>query len=443
VLNESDCKRIIDRAISASTADEVHVAVSSEHTSHLRFARNSPSTSGTYANVTLSVRSVLGSRSGSVTVNQIDDEAIATAVARAEEIACLAPEDPEHVAALPPQTYVEVDSFHGSVLDRGIRQMAEGVSVCLRDAVDRGLSAAGFVSADASAEAIGNSRGLFGFHRWTRAHVSETVRTDGGDGSGWAAAVGDAVDRLDFAKVSATAMDKAVRSARPRALPPGKYVTILEPACVAELVQSLVFDLRARSADEGRSFFSRPDGGNRRGERLFPEAVSIYSDPTDVEVPGRSWDDDGLPQVRRDWIREGTLANLLYDRFWAEKQGVAPIPRPSNVIMAGGTGTVADLIRTTERGVLITSLWYIRSVDPRTMLMTGLTRDGVFWIEDGEIAYPVTNFRWNDSPVRVLKGIEAMSSAVRVSPRSWASSTVKVPALRVREFELSSVSEAV
>jgi predicted Zn-dependent protease len=444
MLTREQAKQVIDKAVALSKADEVHVSLGSDESTHIRFARNEPSTSGNATDVSLSVESSFGKRSGSYGVNQLDDRSIERAVRQSEAIAMLAPEDPEHMPGLGPQSYVDIPhAWRDSVPERGPAQIAQGVATCIRAAAAVKLVAAGYAETEAAASAMGNSHGLFGFHRSTRASFSETVRTADATGSGWASGVGREVGDIDFARCSRVAIDKAVRSARPQPLDPGKYVAVLEPACVGNLVGMMLWSMNARSADEGRSFFSKPGGGNRLGETLFPDQVSIHSDPSDPDVPGGPWGGDGLPQVRRAWIDKGRIANLACDRFWAQKQGVEPVPGPGNTIMAGGTGTTEDLIKDTKRGVLITSFWYIRGVDPRSMLFTGLTRDGVFLIENGEIVKPLTNFRWNDSPIRVLKLIEAMSASERVSPRSWTSPTVKVPALRVTEFELSSVSDAV
>jgi predicted Zn-dependent protease len=448
VLTREEAKRVIDRAVSASKADEVHVEIQSEQTAHLRFARNLPNTSGTFEDRSVSITSTFGRRSGTYTVNQLDDASIDRAVAKSEEMARLAPEDPEFLAGIGPQAYADVAAGFRQELQAGLRegasaQLAEGVGTCLDAARDRGLVTAGFATASANANAIGNSRGLFGYDRNTSAHFSQTVRTADAKGSGWAASTGRALGDINFLANSTIAIDKAVRSKDPKPLAPGKYVTILEPACVADLVTRFMGGMDARAADEGRSYFSNAKGGNRLGEKLFPDGVTISSDPEDSKAPGLPWGEDGVPQKRRPWVGKGSVENLVYSRFWAQKNGREAVPRPSNVLMAGGSGTTEDLIKDTKRGVLITSLWYIRGVDPKTMLFTGLTRDGVFWIENGEIVHPVTNFRWNDSPVRVLKNIEAMAATQLVSTRESSANTIVVPALRVREFELSSVSDAV
>jgi predicted Zn-dependent protease len=284
---------------------------------------------------------------------------------------------------------------------------------------------------------------LSGHLRRTDASFSQTVRTPDGGGSGWAAGVGNSVREIDYARCGSVAIQKAQASVQPRPLAPGKYVTILEPSCVATLMQILSFSMNARSAEEGRSYFSEPGGKTKLDQQLFPASVSIRSDPNDPQAPGAPWGNENLPQAPRTWIDRGRLTSLYCERFWAEKHERPAVPPPSNVLMSGGQGSLEDLIADTPRGVLITSLFYVRFVDPRTLLLTGLTRDGVFWIENGRISHPVTNFRWNESPVRVLKNLDAMTASMRAGPREGLVSTVLVPALRVKEFELSSVSDAV
>lgn len=467
MLTEEEARRVVQRVLAVSQAEDVEIRLRAEETSHLRFARNSPSTSGFFADQSLTVESSFGLRSASATVNQLDDATLLEVVRRSEALARLAPEDPEHMPGLGPQTYPAVTGYDARAAESPEEHMARGTALCIEQARARGLVAAGFSTLELDASVIGNRRGLFGYTRSSRASFSLTARTgkdglapdamrsaidptkppapdgdQGASGSGWASSVAGSVAGLDYAGCAATAIDKAVRSREPRDLPPGKYLTILEPSCVATLVGSLIFDMDARSADEGRSFFSAPEGKSRLGEQLFPDSIDISSDPSDREVPGMPWGADGLPQASRRWIERGRVASLSCDRFWAQKQQREAIPGPSNILMAGGQGSVRDLIAGTERGVLITSFWYIRDVDPRTLLLTGLTRDGVFWIEDGKIAYPVRNFRWNDSPVRVLKNVEAMSQSARVLERNGDGS-VRVPALRVKDFELTSVSDAV
>jgi len=443
VLDADQAKALCDRVLARSRADQLHVSVSGGTTTNLRFARNSPSTSGSADDLDIGIRAVFGKRSGSVSVNQTDDASLEAAVRRAEEIARMAPEDPETMPALGPQRYPTIaGAWDDDTAARGSEQIAAGAARCIDEARRRDLVAAGFTDVRAGAQAIANSAGLFGWHRSTSAYVSETARTRDASGSGWASSGARRIAAVDFAGVVASAAAKAQASASPRPLAPGKYPTILEPACVANLLQLLGFAMDRRSADEGRSFFSRPGGGNRIGEKLFGDGIHVWSDPADPDVPGMPWGDDGVPQGRRDWISEGRLTALRTDRYWASQAGVEPVPGPANVLMAGGKGSLDQLIAATERAVLVTSFWYIRLLDPRTILFTGLTRDGVFWVENGKIQHPVSNFRWNESPIAVLKNVAAMSAPVLTPPRPDRT-PYRVPALLVKEFTFSSASDAV
>jgi predicted Zn-dependent protease len=220
----------------------------------------------------------------------------------------------------------------------------------------------------------------------------------------------------------------------------------MAPEAVSDLVSRLAFAVDARRADEGRSAFSAEGGGTKLGEKIVDERVRLWSDPQGLgsaPYTGDLWSDpqdlrgDGLPVEPMTWVEDGVLKNLSYSRFWAEEQGKQPTGRAVSLRMAGTDKSMEDLISETQRGVFVTRLWYIRSTDPRTISYTGLTRDGTFWIEDGEIQYPVNNFRWNDSPLSVLSSLEDMSRAFRVR------SSREVPAIRVGEFNFTSVSEAV
>jgi predicted Zn-dependent protease len=241
-------------------------------------------------------------------------------------------------------------------------------------------------------------------------------------------------------------MQKALASVNARALEPGKYTVILEPAASVDLLQNMMGSMDGRNADEGRSFLSKKGGGTRLGEKLFDERVTIYSDPTNPEIPTSAFGGggggrfgggaDGRPQEKVTWVDKGVVKNMYYSRFWADKKGVKATPPPAAVIMAGGTQSLADLIRGTEKGILVTRLWYIRAVDPQTLLYTGLTRDGTFYIENGQIKFPVKNFRFNESPVIMLNNLEAMGKPVRIGGNL-------IPPLKIRDFTFSSLSDAV
>jgi predicted Zn-dependent protease len=217
---------------------------------------------------------------------------------------------------------------------------------------------------------------------------------------------------------------------------------ILEPAAVAVLLERIFFGLDARQADEGRSFLSKAGGGTKLGEKMVDERVNIYSDPLNPELPTSTWTGDGRPQEKISWIEKGVVKNLSYSRYWAEKKGVKAIPGPDGAIMEGGTKSLEELIAGTKKGVLVTRLWYIRDVDPQSLLLTGLTRDGTFYIENGKIQYPIKNFRFNESPVIMLNNLEELGKVERtVSVESNAN--YLLPPLKIRDFTFSSLSDAV
>jgi predicted Zn-dependent protease len=443
MLSREQGRAIVQQVLAKSRADEVTVTLEVSSTTHLRYARNTPSTSGQQSDQVLTVESSFGKRSASATVNQVDPRTLAEVVERSEQLARLAPVDPERLPALGPQAYPEVAAYDPTVDTSAAADIVRGTALCIEAARAAGLTAAGYSQAAAAASWLGNRRGVEGFHRRSEASFSQTVRTPEGDGSGWAAGVGNAVSAIDYGHCSRVSIAKAAGSVKPRPLAPGKYVTILEPSCVASLMQLLLLSMNQRSADEGRSFFSEPGGRTKLGQKLFPESVTIRSDPGSSLAPGMPWGAESLPQTARTWIDRGRIQSLFCERFWADKHEREAVPPPSNLLMSGAEGSLDELIADTKRGVLVTSLFYIRVLDPRTLLFTGLTRDGVFWIENGKISHPVTNFRWNESPARVLANVDAMTRAVRAPARENMATTSSVPALRVKEFELSSISDAV
>jgi predicted Zn-dependent protease len=199
-----------------------------------------------------------------------------------------------------------------------------------------------------------------------------------------------------------------------------------------ELLQNMFFSMGARQADEKRSFLAK----TKIGDKLLDERVSIYSDYLNEEVPASAWNQEGLPQEKRYWIEKGVLKNMMYSRFWAKQKNVNPVPMPSNFIMEGTNTTTEELIKNTKKGILVTRLWYIRPVDPQTLLYTGLTRDGTFYIENGKIKYPIKNFRFNESVVIMLNNIEALGKQQRINGNL-------IPTMKVRDFTFTSLSEAV
>lgn len=431
---------LMDRLLERTSADHATVSIESWTSSNLRFARNMVTTSGETTDHEVSVTVTFGSRTGTASTNQLDDASLDEVVRTAETLARLSPDDPEFVPPLGPQEYATVVAWQEP---SGPDATAGHVQTVIERAEADQLVAAGFARQSHGTSFLANNAGLRAEHRWSDATLSATLRTADGRGSGWANRVAGRAQELDAAGLADVAARKAVASVGAQPMEPGVVPAILEPACVASLVQTMTWSMNARQADEGRSFFSK-EGGNRLGERLLSPEFSLRSDPTDPRAPRSPWQaDTGQPRGATTWFDAGVLRTLPRDRFWAQKTDTDAVPRPSNLLMDGGTGAVEDLVRGMARGVLITSLWYIRGVDPRTMLFTGLTRDGVFRVEDGEIVAPLTNFRWNDSPIAVFGAIEAMSAPMRVSPRGSTSTRFVVPAVHTKAFTLSSVSDAV
>jgi predicted Zn-dependent protease len=250
---------------------------------------------------------------------------------------------------------------------------------------------------------------------------------------------------INASAIGARAIQKAELSRSAVALEPGNYTVILEPNAVGDLVANMLGFFGARQADEGRSFLSKKGGGNRLGEKLFGEQINIYTDPNYAAAPGSPFDGASLPTRRADIVREGVVKNLNYNRYWAKKQSKEPTPGASNIIIEGGNVSIEEMIKSAERGILVTRLWYIRLVDPQSVLFTGLTRDGTFLVEQGRIKSAISNFRFNESPVKMLNNVEAMSPVVRItgSERVGANLPVLAPALKVRDFSFTSLSEAV
>jgi len=262
------------------------------------------------------------------------------------------------------------------------------------------------------------------------------VRTADGTGSGFVQRDYNDVSKLNTQTATEIAMQKALASVNAKALEPGKYTVILEPTAAHDLILNMMRNMDGRSADEGRSFLGKKGGQTRLGEKLLDERVTIYSDPTNTEVPGSPFASDGRPQEKVTWFENGVVKNMYYSRFWAEKKGVKAIPSPNGIIFPGGNDSLADLIKGTEKGILVTRFWYIRTVDPQTLLYTGLTRDGTFYIENGQIKHPVKNFRFNESPVIMLNNVEAIGKPVRTNGSL-------IPPLKIRDFTFTSLSDAV
>ena len=442
-MSREEAQRIIESAIRMSKADGVSVNVSANVTGNTRFAANQLTTSGIIAQRGFAVESFFGAKHAVVTTDDLSEASIRRAVEQSERLAKLAPDDPEVMPALPRQSYTQVNAFHEATVAATPEDRARAAMTALDTTRKAGnLHAAGFIVTGANVTAQGNKAGMFAYHASTTANYTLTVRTADGTGSGWAAADDHDWSKLDYRSVSTRAIDKAKGSQNAVAIEPGKYTVILEPQAVGDLVQLAVFYMDARSSDEGRSPFVKKEGGNKIGEKIADSRVTIISDPADPQLAGQPFDGDGLPLGRQVWVENGVLKQLYYSRFWAKKQNKTPTGGPSTVKMLGGSSTPEQMIASTERGLLVTRLWYLREVDPRTALYTGLTRDGVFLVENGKVTKAVKNFRFNESPLFLLNNIEALGPTQRLAGTE-AGGDVVMPWIKARDFNFTSLSEAV
>ncbi len=443
VLTRQECERVVARVLEASRAEGCQVNLSSNVTRNIRFAANQLSTAGGVEDANLGVQSSFGPKHAVVSTNDLSDESIRRVVQQSEALARLAPDDPEAMPELPRQQYQAVPAYFDATANLAPADLARAALAALEATRQAGdVTAAGFIAAGAATTCVANKSGQFAFHRSTTSNYTLTVRTADGTGSGWAATDDKDWRRLDIQGVVRRAVEKARGSANPVAIEPGRYTVIMEPQAVGDLVQLMAFALDARQADEGRSAFASPNGGTRIGDRIVDARVTIVSDPADPQVLSQPFDGQGLPLGRQVWVDQGVLRQLSYSRFWARRQNREPTGFPTGVKMLGGDSSLDRMIASTERGVLVTRLWYLRQVDPRTILYTGLTRDGTFLVENGRVSRAIRNFRFNDSPLFMLNNLEAVGAPQRLAGTE-AGGDIVMPPVKVRDFNFTSLSEAV
>jgi len=346
--------------------------------------------------------------------------------------------------ALGPQKYPELANFdvptgnsRGDALIGHVKAIIDGARTAK-------LTAAGFVQRSANWDAVANKSGLFGYHQYTDSSISNTVRNSAGTSSGWATQTSTSIKDLNGEEAGRVAIEKCATGENRKRIEPGKYTVILEPAAVSDLIGFLGFGFSARGAEQGQTFLSKKSdkkGETLVGEKLFPDYITLQSDPFNPRFAASPWGPSLLPNEKIAWIENGVIKNLYYDRFWAEKAGKKPTPFPGNLILQGQNHTLADLIKSAGKAILVTRLWYIRPLQPQTLQMTGLTRDGVFLVENGKVTAPLMNFRWNDSPVRVLQNAKMLSAPVRTQGSETGSSFA--PAVLSDDFNFASISDAV
>jgi predicted Zn-dependent protease len=447
-MTREEAKALADRVLALSKdADQTRVNITSAWGGNTRFADASITTSGGITDVIVDVTVTIGKRRASASTNVLEDASLRRTIDLALQLARLSPEDAELMPELGPQTFDIVNAYIEDTANLTPAARAGAVRRAIDGTGGGQIFSAGFLDVHAITVAVANSSGLFAFHRTTDVDLSMTARTPDGTGSGWASAGSRSWGHIGPAAIGRAAARKAASSRNPQAIDARPMTAVLEPQAVNDLVPLLSGSLNARAADEGRGAFSKPGGGTRIGERVMDERVTLYSDPADPDLLAMPFDVEGFPLKRVVWIEKGVLRNLAYTRFWAQRQKAAATGTniyngASNVLggglkMIGGTKTTEELIAGCDRGVLVTHFFYIRSLEPRTALYTGLTRDGAFLIEKGKVTRPVKNLRWNESPLLMLNRLEDIGRAEAVAAGRH------MPALRIGDFNFTSLSDAV
>ncbi len=461
MLSEQQAQDIFARVLKHSTADETELLISGGRHALTRFANNTIHQNVQEENYVLSVRTVFGGRTARATTNKFDGESIGRVVRAAESISKVQQPDPELLSMASATEAGIGDHLPQRYFERTAAITPEGRAGAVSKIVDiakrHSLTAAGIFSSSEVVEAVMNSRGLAAYHTQTAAEISVTMMA--GDSSGWQKYNSPDVATVDAMALAETAAQKALASRSPRELAPGKYTVILEPAAVLDLVGFMFWDWGGQAVLDERSFLN-----NRMGKRIFGENVNIWDDVYHPLQSGPAFDGEGVRRERVQLVKDGVAQSLVYARAtaakmqhsdWREKVGPVrptghgfPLPNeigevPLNIVFsdppAGAAKTVDQMIASTERGVLVTRLWYIREVDPYEKILTGMTRDGTFFIENGRLQHGVLNFRLNESLLEMLSNVEEMSRPVRASGEE--SFDMVVPAMKVKDFNFTEVTK--
>jgi len=468
MLEQDQSASIFQKIRKLSCADEVEALFYTGRSALTRFANNTIHQNVAEENSSVSVRTVFGGRTARATTNKLDDESLKRVVQASESLAKVQQADPDLLpmpanggrdGASPVATWVAT----WAVPSRHFEQTAAVTPELRADAVKKivgvaerhKLTAAGIYSSAEASEGIFNSRGLSDWHTLTASEISVTMLA--GDSSGWQKANSPNVANLDAVALAEIAAQKATDSAQPREIPPGKYTVILEPAAVLDMAGFMFWDFAGMAILDQRSFLN-----NRVNTKVFGDNINIWDDVSHPLQSGSIFDGEGMRRQRVQLVENGVVKQLVYARATAEKMRKSEYKDRVGPIAPTGHGfslpnemgeaplhivfhapaearTVQQMIAGTERGVLVTRLWYIREVDPYEKILTGMTRDGTFYVENGEVRYGVRNFRFNESLVHMFSNVEEMGTPVRASGEE--SFDMVVPAMKVRDFNFTEVTK--
>ncbi len=440
LLSENEALSLVESVIKQSQAEGVFVSLTSNEEALSRYSENQISQNISKTQFNLSVTSYYGKRSATAATTELDAEAIAQTIRNSETLARIAPEDPEWVPLLPPQIYDKrTPAFDENTATISPLKKGEIIREVCNLSKKYGVNGSGTLSTEATLLAIGNSQGLLVGNKTTQADFSFTAKID--DGSSWSNCTGWAVEQLPITSLTEKVIDRAGKTRQPREIKPGIYPVILDSAAFVDLLSWVIWNLDARSADEGRSFMSRIDAtgqpiGNRLGEAMFSPLVQVQRYPDHPLLRSNTFFADGLPNNYLEIIKNGVPQTLAYSRYWAQQQNQKPTGSMFPIVMTGTDQNLDDLISQTEQGILVSRAWYVRYINPRTLEVTGMTRDGTFWIENGAIAYPIKNMRFNQSLPDMLANIDALGKCDRFG-------NSLVPAVRVSAFNFSSITDSI
>jgi predicted Zn-dependent protease len=430
--------QVVDAARGHGVRD-VEAILGGETAALTRFANNAIHQNVSERTVHLSVRPVIGGRTARASTNRLDAASIRRVVEEAVAITRLTEPDPDLPEMAEPASARPEDRYYEGTAQATPEERARGAAEAIAEVESAGQTAAGIYSTGEAFFGLMNSRGVAAWHRETMARFSITAMA--ADSSGWAKS--SACDRreLDPVELARRAARKAADSRNPRELPPGRYTVVLEPSAVMDLVGQMFADFSATAVRDGRSFLI-----DRIGTPLFGRNITIYDNVRHPLQSGAPFDGEGMARDTLTLVENGEVRDIAYSRQAAALAGAEPtghgfpVPNemgeaPVNIVIAGGGASVDDMVRSTKRGILVTRFWYIREVDPYEKIFTGMTRDGTFLIENGEVAGGIRNFRFNQGLVEMLSHVESMSPEERASGEEAID--MVAPAMKAGEFNFT------
>lgn len=425
---------LADLVFNRSTGDDTVVTLQDHHGGTTRFANSQVIQNVDVRRGGLTVSVAFEGRKGTASTTDFTAGALQDAVARAERLAKASPKDPEYLSPPEPRTFTSRDTSRAETAAAGPARRLEYSNEAIGQCRIENLQAAGIVSSARGAVGIAASNGLFAHEERTEARFSLTVQA--GDATGWSAAAHRSLDHLKIQDRTLSAIGKAKRSVEVRELPPGRYPVVLEPAAVAGLLHGILGMLGAKDYDKGTSPFA-----GKLGQRIIDKRLTLENLPDHADLLGVGFTAEGLPSEPSKWIDQGQLKQLSYDRFTAYRQGVKVIPTLEAPCLSGSgaaAGKLADLVKGIERAILVTNFWYIRTVNPGDLTLTGMTRDGTFLVEDGHIVSALKNFRFHESPLRAFNQVEGFTEPYEAVTAETGK--LLVPAMLIRDFNFSSVT---